>query len=131
MLQPRFDIADARNGLMQQFVAGMAHIDAEHVRTGLGQLLDHLFLVACRPEGGEDLCASDPSHGVSVLYLSGGGGGRGTTWSAFSGSTRKAGSSRSSPSSGPTTLGAPALSVSCSVQSVRFWVSISKNPVRS
>src|SRR5690606_12005195 len=122
----RLDIADALDGLAHQLVAGMAHIDAEDVGTGPRQFLDHLLLLAGRPEGGEDLRASDPSHCLSVASGVGG-----ASAEPSCGSTRKVGSSKSSPPSGPTTLGAPALSLSCKVQSERFWVSISKNPVRS
>src|SRR5690606_19657127 len=129
MIKALLDIADALDSLAQHVVAGMAHIDAEHVRTGLGQFLDHLFLVACGPEGGDDLRASHASHCVSVscVVMSS----CASSMVTSSGSTRNAGSSRSSLPSGPTIAGPAAFSVSCKVQSVRFCVSISKNPVRS
>jgi hypothetical protein len=43
MLQARLDIADAPTVWLEQLMAGMAHIDAEHVRTSARQLLDHGF----------------------------------------------------------------------------------------
>ena len=85
MVEALLDIADARHRLVQELMAGMAHIDAEHVSAGLGQFLDHLLFVAGWPEGGDDLCASHASHCVSVSQF------EMSSWgaSASAGSTRK------------------------------------------
>ena len=40
----------------------VAHVDAEHVRTGLEQFSDHRAVRRCRAEGGENLDTTEPSH---------------------------------------------------------------------
>src|SRR5690606_2027756 len=62
MLDPLLDGADALHRLEQQFMAGMAHIDAEYVRTRSRQRLDRRFVVRSRSESREDLYTSHAFH---------------------------------------------------------------------
>ena len=58
MAEARLDIADHADGFAHQIVARMAHVDAEHVGAGAGQVLDHLFGVRGGPKRGDNLYAS-------------------------------------------------------------------------
>ena len=52
------DGTDHLDPLGELLTSQMAHIDAEHVRTGVEQLLDHFRRIGCRAEGGDDLGAA-------------------------------------------------------------------------
>ena len=48
--------------LLQLLVGGVAHIDAENIRTGEEQLFDHFGTGGGRPESGDDLDVAIASH---------------------------------------------------------------------
>src|SRR5687767_6695795 len=53
-----FDLADRPMQLFKKLVRGMAHIDAEDIRTGQEQSFDHLRAGGGRPERCDDLDAA-------------------------------------------------------------------------
>ncbi len=56
------DRADGRHQLAHEVVAGVAHVDAEHVRARAEQLRDHRLVGRGGSEGGEDLGPPRPPH---------------------------------------------------------------------
>ena len=144
------DVADASHGLAHQIVAGVAHVDAEDVGAGAGQLLDDLLGPGGGAEGGDDLYAAQ-----CVSWC-----GRVLSRLVGVGRRRRSGRHRDSalpPVSvrrgvgaragwrlvgravgvgavagvGAVVVSLAAGSVNCNVQSVLFCVSTSKKPVRS
>jgi len=59
VLAPRRDLPHALVQLAGQFMAGVAHVDPEHVDSGVKQLLQHLRGFGCRPDC-RDHCPVSP-----------------------------------------------------------------------
>src|SRR6185503_5751578 len=121
----RLNIADGLHQLTHLVVRGVAHVDAEHVRTGLEQLPDHRAVGRCRAERCENLDTTESPHCLGAAA----GGGR-------PGAPRPG----TPPGPlGPTVPGIPGTrcagcslaSVSCTVHARCSPVSTSKKPVRS
>src|SRR5262249_1801438 len=102
-----FELANGAVQALEHVVGGVAHIDAEDIRTGNEQILDDFGAGRGRPQSGNDLDAATAPHWV---------------WLPFS-----------APVLAPAPLvsGAAVLfsPVSETVQSVSSRVSTSKNPV--
>ena len=64
MAEEFLDVADLGDGLLEEIVAGVAHVDAEDVGAGARQLLDRLLVVGGGSERGDDLDPAQASHGV-------------------------------------------------------------------
>src|SRR5688572_10933745 len=98
MVEPLLDIADARDELLQEVVARVAHVDAEDVRAGAGKVLDRLLLARSRAERGQDLHPSDASHSAITPSASPSGSpSSGTSTSPSSGTSASVPSSDSAP----------------------------------
>src|SRR5690606_13909856 len=72
--QAFLDGPDTPDKLLQQFVAGVTHVDAEDVGPGARQFLDHLLVARSRAERGENLHTSHTSRRLaapSCVLLSG------------------------------------------------------------
>ena len=114
-----FDAADHADQFAHAVLAGVAHIDAEHVGAGLEQLGDHCGVGRGGPQRGDDLGAAQPSHRLP-LPAGADGDAKGSRCVAEG---ERDGSGRTGVCS--------ALSVSCTVQERCSVVSTSKKPVRS
>jgi len=61
-LNAALDVADALHQSAHQVVVGVTHVDAEDIRAGLIQLLDHRLIGRGRPKRGDDLDLSATLH---------------------------------------------------------------------